>query len=109
MIPWAKAAEMLLGGKIINAQEAYRIGLVNEVVPAKEVMPAAMRWAETMCKLGPLALRAIKQAMVKGTSSSLEEGLQIEKELVKYVVSTEDFADGIKAFVEKRRPNYKGR
>ena len=109
MIPWARAAEMLLGGKIIDAQEAYRIGLVNEVAPAKEVMPIAMRWAETMCKLGPLALRAIKQAMVKGTSTSLEEGLQIEKELVKYVVSTEDFADGIKAFVEKRRPNYKGR
>jgi enoyl-CoA hydratase/carnithine racemase len=109
MIPWAKAAEMLLGGKIIDAQEAYRIGLVNEVVPAKEVMPTAIRWAETMSNLGPLALRAIKQAMIKGTSTSLEEGLQIEKELVKYLVSTEDFADGIKAFVEKRRPDYKAR
>ena len=109
MIPWAKAAEMLLAGKIIDAQEAYRAGLVNEVVSAQEVMPTAIKWAETMCKLGPLALRAIKQAMVKGTSTSLEEGLQIEKELVKYLVSTEDFAEGIKAFVEKRSPDYKGK
>jgi len=107
MIPWAKAAEMLLGGKIMDAQEACRIGLVNEVVPQQEVMPTAMKWAETMCHLGPLALRAIKQAMIKGTSTSLEEGLCIEKELVKYLVSTEDFAEGIKAFVEKRKPNYR--
>ena len=109
MIPWAKAAEMLLGGKIIDAQEAYRIGLVNEVVPAQEVMPMAIKWAERMCQLGPLALRAIKQAMVKGTSTSLEEGLQIEKGLVKYLASTEDLAEGIKAFVEKRKPNYRGK
>jgi enoyl-CoA hydratase/carnithine racemase len=108
MIPWAKAAELLLGGKIIDAHEAYRIGLVNEVVPPSEVMPAAIKWAEAMCKLGPLALRAIKQAMVKGTSTSLEEGLQIEKELVKYLVSTKDFAEGVKAFVEKRKPIYGG-
>ena len=107
MIPWAKAAEMLLGGKIMDAQEACRIGLVNEVVPPQEVMPTAMKWAETMCQLGPLALRAIKQAMIKGTSTSLEEGLRIEKELVKYLVSTEDFGEGIKAFVEKRKPNYR--
>ena len=109
MIPWSKTAEILLGGKTINAQEAYRIGLVNEVVPAKEVMPTAIRWAEAICKLGPLALKAIKQAMIKGTSTSLEEGLQVEKELVKYLISTEDFAEGIKAFVEKRKPNFKAR
>lgn len=109
MIPWAKAAEILLGGKVIDAQEAYRIGLVNEVVPAPEVMPAVIKWAEAMCTLGPLALRAIKQAMVKGTSTSLAEGLKLEKELVKYLVSTDDFAEGIKAFVEKRRPDYRAR
>ncbi len=109
MIPWAKAAEILLGGKVIDAQEAYRIGLVNEVVPAPEVMPAVIKWAEAMCTLGPLALRAIKQAMVEGTSTSLAEGLKLEKELVKYLVSTDDFAEGIKAFVEKRRPDYRAR
>jgi len=109
MIPWAKAAELLLGGKTIDAQEAYRIGLVNMVIPPSEVMPAAIQWAEAMCRLGPLALRAIKQVMVRGTSTSLEEGLQIEKELVKYLVSSEDFAEGLNAFIEKRKPNYRGR
>jgi len=108
MIPWAKAADILLGGKIIDAQEAYRIGLVSEVVPAQEVMPTVIQQAEAMCKRGPLALRAIKQAMVKGTSTSLEEGLQIERKLAEYLVSTKDFSEGIKAFVEKRKPNYTG-
>lgn len=109
MIPWAKAAEMLLGGKIIDAQEASRIGLVNDVVSAQEVMPTAIKWAEKMCRFGPSALRAIKQAMVKGISTSLEAGLQIEKELVKYLVSTEDFAEGVRAFAEKRKPDYKAK
>ncbi len=109
MIPWVKAAEMLLCGTTIDAREAYRIGLVNEVVSAQEVMPTAIKWAETMCKLGPLALRAIKQAMIRGTSTSLEEGLQIERDLVKYLVSTDDFTEGIRAFVEKRKPNYRAK
>jgi enoyl-CoA hydratase/carnithine racemase len=109
MVPWAKAAEMLLGGKIIDAQEAYRIGLVNEVVSAPEVMLTAIKWAKRMCELGPLALRAIKQAMIKGASTSLEDGLRIEKGLVKYLVSTEDFAEGARAFVEKRKPVYKAK
>jgi len=72
-------------------------------------MSAAMKWAERMCQLGPLALRAIKQAMVKGTSTSLQDGLHIEKELVKYLVSTEDFAEGIRAFVEKRKADYRAK
>jgi len=109
MIPCANASAMLLGGKIIDAQEAYRIGLVNEVVPSSEVMTTAIKWAEAMCKFGPLALRATKQAMLKGISTSLEEGLQIERELVKYLVSTEDFAEGIKSFVEKRKPYYRAK
>jgi len=109
MIPWAKAAEILLGGKVIDAQEAYRIGLVNQVVPPSEVLPTAIRWAESMCQLGPLALRAIKQAMVKGASTSMESGLQMEKELVKYLVSTADFAEGVRAFLEKRKPEFRAR
>ena len=108
MIPWAKAAEMLLGGETIDAQEAYRIGLVSQVVPSSEVMSTAIKWAEAMCQLGPLALRAIKQAMIKGTSASLEQGLHLERELVKYLVSTKDFAEGVRSFVEKRKPNYVG-
>lgn len=107
LIPWANAAGILLGGKIIDAHEAFRIGLVNEVVPLKDVLPTAIKWAKTMCERGPLALRAIKEAMIKGSSTSLEEGLRIELEMVRYLVSTQDFAEGIRAFVEKRKPEYK--
>ena len=109
MIPWAKAAEILIGGKIIDAREALKIGLINEVVPRGGVMAAAFKWAEAMCQRGPLALRAIKRAMVMGSNASLEEGLEIEKEQVKDLVSTQDFAEGVRAFVEKRQPDFKAK
>jgi enoyl-CoA hydratase/carnithine racemase len=107
LISWANAAGILLGGKIIDAHEAFRIGLVNEVVPLKDVLPTAMTLAKAMCERGPLALRAIKEAIIRGASTSLEEGLRIELEMVRYLVSTQDFAEGIRAFVEKRKPEYK--
>ena len=109
MVPWAIAAEILLTAKPISAQQAYKVGLVNKVVPPQEVMPTAIKVAKEMIKLGPLALRAIKQAMLEGTSTTLDEGLQIEKNLAKYLVSTEDFAEGVRAFTEKRKPGFKAR
>ena len=109
MIPWANAAEILLTAKPVGARQAYQMGLVNKVVPPDEVMPIAIKLAEEMCQLGPLALRAIKQAMIEGTNTTLEKGLQIEKELVKYLVSTADFAEGIKAFVGKRKPVFRAK
>jgi E-phenylitaconyl-CoA hydratase len=107
-IPAAKAAEMLFTGKPVDAQEAYRIGLVNRVVPQAELMPTAMKMAETICKAGPLAVRAAKQAMVQGVNSSMEEGLLLESVLRDYVVATKDFAEGCKAFLEKRKAEFKG-
>jgi E-phenylitaconyl-CoA hydratase len=109
MIPRAKAAEMLLTGRPIDAQEAYRIGLVNKVVPPAELMPAAMQMAELLCKPAPLAVRAAKQAMIQGTSCSLTEGLELEKALTDYVVGTEDFIEGCSAFLEKRKPDFKAK
>lgn len=107
MIPWCKAAEILLTGKLIDAQEAYRIGLVNEVVPPEEVMPQAMGWAEVICQAAPLAVRAAKEAMIRGYSLTLEDGLRLENSLNGYLFGTEDFAEGTTAFVEKRKPDYK--
>jgi E-phenylitaconyl-CoA hydratase len=104
----AKAAEMLFTGKPIDAQEAYRIGLVNKVVAPADLMPTAMNIAETICKAGPLAVRAAKQAMVQGVNSSMEEGLLLESVLRDHIVSTEDFAEGCKAFIEKRKAEFKG-
>jgi len=109
MIPWCKAAELLLTGKPVDAQEAYRIGLVNQVVPPQELMPTAKKWAEAVCRPGPLAVRAAKEAMLRGTSLPLEEGLRLEQALAVALLSTEDFVEGTKAFVEKRKPDFKAK
>jgi len=109
VIPWCKAAELLLMGKLIDAQEAYRIGLVNKVVPQAEVMAIAKEWAQIICKAGPLAVRAAKEAMIRGSAMTLEEGLRLENSLVASVMSTEDFAEGTRAFIEKRKPGYKAK
>jgi enoyl-CoA hydratase/carnithine racemase len=109
MVPWCKAAEILLMGKAIDAEEAYRIGLVNKVVPRGEVMAVAREWAEALCKVGPLAVRVAKEAMVRGSDMSLEEGLRLESSLFAYLLGTEDFGEGSGAFVEKREPNFKGK
>ena len=108
-VPRAKAAEILLMGQRIDAQEAYRIGLVNKVVPLDQLMPIAKQWAEIICQAGPLGVRAAKEAMIKGYSMTLEEGLQLEIELSNYVRNTEDFVEGARAFTEKRPPVYKAK
>jgi E-phenylitaconyl-CoA hydratase len=109
MVPWCKAAEILLMGRVIDAQEAYRIGLVNKVVPQAEVISTAKEWAQLICQAAPLAVRAAKEAMVKGYSMSLEDGLKLENSLVTSVLGTEDFTEGTTAFVEKRKPSYKAK
>lgn len=109
MIPWCEAAKLLFTGQRIDAQEAYRIGLVNKVVPLDQLMPEAKQLAEAICQAGPLAVRATKEAMIKGSSMTLEAGLQLEKELATNVKSSEDFQEGAKAFAERRKPEWKGR
>lgn len=109
LIPWCKAAEIMFLGKPIDAQEAYRIGLVNKVVPQSELMSTAREWAEAICQVGPLAVRAIKEAMIKGHGMNLEDGLRLEYSLTNYVVNTEDFTEGTTAFIEKRKPVFKAK
>mgnify|MGYP001136136739 CR=1 FL=1 len=109
VIPWCKAAEILFLGRPIDAQEAYRIGLVNKVVPQDELMPTAKEWAEAICLAGPLAVRASKEAMIRGCSMTLEDGLRLEYSLTNYVMSTEDFSEGTTAFVQKRTAVFKAK
>jgi len=109
VIPWAKAAEILLMGRPIDAQEAYRIGLVNKIVPSEQLMPTAKEWAETICQAAPLAVRAAKEAMIRGSSMTLEDGLRLENSLIAYAFGTEDFTEGTTAFTEKRKPVYKAK
>ena len=108
-IPRAIAAEMILTGKQIDAQEAYRIGLVNEVVPRDQLMPTAKKWAETICEAGPLQVRAAKEGLIRGYDLTLEESDQLVRDLAASLRSTEDAKEGARAFVEKRKPDWKGR
>lgn len=107
MIPWAKAAEILLLAQTLDAQEALRYGLINKVVPPQEVMPTAKAWAEAICQLSPLAVRASKEAMYRGVNMSLDDGLRLEMALSELVGNTEDAREGIAAFGERRKPDYK--
>jgi enoyl-CoA hydratase/carnithine racemase len=108
-IPRRIAAEMLFTGKAIDAQEAYRIGLVNKVVPIEHLMTEARKLADSICEAAPLAVRATKEAMMRGLSMSLEDGLKLEDEFTRYIMSTRDFEEGITAFRDKRRPHYEGK
>ncbi|MBW2274348.1 MAG: enoyl-CoA hydratase/isomerase family protein [Deltaproteobacteria bacterium] len=106
-IPWAIAMQLLLTGKNIDAQRAYEVGLINEVVPADQLMPTALKLAERMCRNGPLAMKTAKEIAVR--SLELEGGFVLEKALGARVLSSEDAKEGPRAFAEKRPANFKGR
>jgi len=108
-VPIRIAAEMLFTGKTIDAQEAYRIGLVNKVVPLDQLITEAKKLAEIICETAPLAVRTAKECMVRGLSMSLEEGLRLEDDFQTYIMSTKDFEEGLMAFREKRKPKYEGK
>ena len=109
MVPWCKAAEILLMGRPVDAQEAYRIGLVNKVVPPEQVMPEAKAWAETICQVGPMAVRAAKEAMIRGSGMTLDDGLRLESSFFAHLTHTDDYIEGTTAFKEKRKAIFKGK
>lgn len=106
-VPWAVTMELLLTGKPIDAQRAYDVGLINRVVPAAELMPAARELAETICKNGPLAVRTAKEIAVR--SLELEKGFVLERALGARVFASDDAQEGPRAFAEKRPPRFTGR
>ncbi len=108
-IPQALAMRMLLTGGRVDAQTALRFGLVSDVVPQSELIDRARAIANEICECGPLAVRSIKEAVVRGREVALEDGLRIEMELSRDIWRTEDAREGPLAFAEKRRPEYKGR
>jgi len=109
LIPRSKAAEMLLTGRPIDAQEAYRIGLVNKVVPPEQLMTAAREMAELILKVAPLAAKAAKQAMLQGLDLPLGDGLKLEKSLFNMLTTSRDFDEGCQASLEKRKPKFEGK
>ncbi len=108
-VPLAKAMEMILTADHVTAEEALGLGLVNKVVPLPELMPAARALAGRLCERGPLALRAAKEAVIRGLSLPLADGLRLEAFLSGVLRRTEDAIEGPKAFAEKRPPAFKAR
>jgi enoyl-CoA hydratase/carnithine racemase len=108
-VPLARALEMILMAKTLNAEEALASGLVNAVVPLGELMPTARQWAETICERGPLAVRAAKEAVIRGLTLPLPDGLRLEAMLSGTLRGTEDAVEGPRAFAEKRKPRFQAR
>jgi enoyl-CoA hydratase/carnithine racemase len=104
-----RAMELILTGRRIDAAEAHRIGLVNEVAPASEWLDAAIELARRVARRPPIAVRLAKQAVQAADESALAAGLETERRLYELAMATEDRIEGMAAFVEKRRPDFRGR
>jgi enoyl-CoA hydratase len=103
------AAQLLLTGDMISAQEAHRIGLVNEVVTATELIPRAEAIAQAIIKNAPLAIQYCLEAVNHGMEMTQQEGLFLEATLFSVCCATEDKREGTTAFLEKRAANFQGR
>jgi enoyl-CoA hydratase len=104
-----RAMEMCLTGAQVSAEEALRMGLVNRVVPAAELMAATRKLADHFARSAPIAMRYIINAVNRGVEMPLAEACQYEATLFGLVASTEDMKEGTRAFLEKRKPEFKGK
>jgi enoyl-CoA hydratase len=104
-----RALELMLTGDMIDAQEAYRIGLVNHVYPQAELLSAAEAIANKMAANGPVAVALAIEAVDNGYHSTTEDALRLESNLFGLLASTEDMREGMGAFLEKRKPNFQGK
>ena len=108
-IPFKIAMGYILTGKHMTAQEALRYGIVNEVVPLKDLMPTADRWANDILECAPLSVRASKQCAMMGLGLPLDLALSRSYPALQQMMYSEDVKEGPKAFAEKRKPNWKGK
>jgi enoyl-CoA hydratase/carnithine racemase len=109
VIPMSTALELFFTSRRIDAWEAYRIGLVNRVVPHDELIKTAYEMADAITANAPLAIQACKEACLRGIDLSLEEGLMLEVKLGAKLFSTTDALEGTKAFIEKRQARFQGK
>lgn len=109
LVGLGRAMEMILTGDFIDAQEAYRIGLVNAVVPPEELMDKAMELAKKIASRPPLAVRYAKEAVNRSQEGDTASGFALESYLHALTCTTEDKKEGVAAFLEKRKGKFKGR
>ncbi|WP_456467693.1 enoyl-CoA hydratase/isomerase family protein [Archaeoglobus sp.] len=107
IVGWKKAMEMCLTGERISAEEAFRLGLVNRVVEHDKLMDEAAKLAEVIKSKSPYAVALVKQAVNRGFKMGLRDGIMYERDLFALSFSSPDAEEGIKAFVEKRKPNFR--
>ncbi|MHC4908682.1 MAG: enoyl-CoA hydratase-related protein [Planctomycetota bacterium] len=105
----ALAMDVILSGRFLSADEALAHGLVSRVVPKEHFYTEALKVAQTLASKGPIALKLAKEAVLKAAETTLSEGLEYERKLFYTLFATEDQKEGMRAFVEKRRPEFKGR
>jgi enoyl-CoA hydratase/carnithine racemase len=103
-----KATEMVITAEPIDAAEAYRVGLVTKVVPRQRLAEEAGEIAKKLISRAPIAVRYVKEAVNKGMDMTLAQGLRLEADLSFLLQTTKDRAEGIKAFLEKRKATFKG-
>jgi enoyl-CoA hydratase/carnithine racemase len=104
-----KAMRYLLTGDVFGARDAAQMGLVSEVVPDAEVEKRALDMAKQIAELPPLAVEHIKEAVLQGLDASLEAGLTLETKGIQLLFASEDQKEGMAAFIEKRKPKFRGR
>lgn len=108
LVGMGKAKEMIFTGEPVSAQEACQIGLFNQVVPAEKLMEAALEMAEKIAGKAPLAVAYAKEAINKGTETDIETGITMEANLFGLCFATADQKEGMRAFLERRTPGFKG-
>ena len=104
-----RALEIFFTGDFMDAQEAQRLGIVNRVVPDAELEQAALEMARKLAKGPPLAMAEAKKLVYRSLSETLERQLEDEREAIQRSAATQDFGEGVSAFLEKRRPTFQGR
>jgi enoyl-CoA hydratase/carnithine racemase len=103
------AMRLTLTGEMIQADEAFAMGLVSKVVDDKSVLDEALAMARQIASLPPIAIAQVKEVVIHGEDASLATGLMLERKALQLLFATEDKSEGMRAFLEKRSPRYRGR